>query len=153
MPLPAAPPVAPGTYPGPGQSPLLRANEQQYLFRQQLITAGQSAGAAGVNVSASIAVQLERIKALSYPFGASLEVSFTDVNGNASTPGNFEVDWQNADTDRDAAYNTVSALVNTASLNASFVGRIELPTMWAKYTRIYVKTLANPVYITAVLTR
>jgi hypothetical protein len=72
MPLAPPGPIDPGLYPGAGQASLLRSNEQQYLFRQQLIVSGQ----------ASIAVQLERIKAAAYPFAASVQIWFTDVNGS-----------------------------------------------------------------------
>jgi hypothetical protein len=139
------PPPIPGKYPGAGQASLLRANEQVYLFQTQLIAAG----------TASIAVQLERIKSgFFYPFGASMEVWFTDVNNNPLTPGAFELDWQDADVDQDSHYNTMSSLVGTASLNSNFVGRIELPTFWSKYMRALLKTMPNAnVYTTVLVTR
>jgi hypothetical protein len=134
----------PGVYPGPGKAVLLRANEQQYLFQQQLITAGQ----------ASIAVQLERIKAASYPFGVSLQVWFTDVNEAAITPGAFQIDWQDSDLDIDALYVPVSSLVGTAALNATFAGRIELPLVWTKFMRVSLKTFPNAgVYSNALVSR
>src|SRR5215831_18552520 len=102
------PPIVAGIYPGPSQAGLLRPNGQQYLFQKQLFSgagAGLSAKADGSNPSASIAVCLGRIQD-GYPNGASLTVFFTDANNNAVTPGNFEVDWQNADIDRDDQFVT-----------------------------------------------
>lgn len=146
------PTIVAGTYPGPSKAGLLRPNEQQWLLQGQQITPNLTARADGSNNSASIAVCLGRIQD-GYPNGASLEVFFTDVNGNAATPGAFEVDWQDADDDTDAAFVNVQSLVGTASLNASFRGRIELPLMYARYMRVYVKTLPNPVYVWARVTR
>src|SRR5580765_856845 len=94
MPLSISGPIAPGVYPGSGKAGLLRANEQQYLFQQQLIVSGQ----------ASIAVQLERIKSAHYPFACSVQAWFTDVNGAAADPGTFEVDAQASDLDIAAQY-------------------------------------------------
>ncbi len=149
------PTIVAGTYPGPAQAGLLRPNEQQWLWQGQLYSgagAGLSARADGSNPSASIAVCLGRIQD-GYPNGASLAIFFTDVNGNASSPGNFEVDWQNADDDTDAAFVNVQSLVNTGSLNSSFRGRIELPLMYARFMRVYLKSLTNQVYVWAKVTR
>jgi len=144
-------PTAPGPYPGPGQAVLLRANENQWLFQQQLVPAGKS-GVAGANASASIAVMLERIKASTfYPFGVSVQIYFTDVNQAAADPGAFEIDVQTSDLDIDAQYSNISAL--TGGLNAAFSGRVELPSFWAKFLRVYVKTLTNAVYLNVLVTR
>jgi hypothetical protein len=140
----ALPPVNPGVYPGGGQASLLRANEQQYLFRQQLVTAGQS----------SIAIQLERIRGEYYPFAVSFQVWFTDVNQNPITPGAFEIDAQTSDVDADVQYATVNGLSGIASLNSNFAGRIELVSSWAKFTRVNVKTWPNVgVFVNVLATR
>lgn len=130
-------------YGGTAQATLLRDNKQIFLFQQEVNVTGR----------ASIAVQLERVNRSFYPWGASFEVYFTDVNGNPASPGNFEVDIQTADIDQDTHYCTINSFVNTASLNANFVGRIELPSFWAKFVRGYVKSLTNPVYTSLLATR
>lgn len=94
---------------------------------------------------ASIAFQLRRERGASYPFGCSLEVSFS------ADPGAFEIDIQMADLDVDSHYVTENVIAG--GLNASFVGRLDLPIFWAKYIRAYVKTLTNPVNVTLLLTR
>ncbi len=142
MPLAIPGPISPGVYPGPGQAGLLRANEQQYLFRQQLIVSGQ----------ASIAVQLERIKSAHYPLSAcSVQIWFTDVNGAAADPGTFEVDAQVSDLDIAAQF--CDAQGGLTAVNTSFAGRIELPWLWAKYLRVNAKTVTNAVYLSALVTR
>jgi hypothetical protein len=134
-------------YPGSGQAALIRENRQVFLFQNETIPAGT------VN-SASIAVQLERIRSLAYPWGVSFEIYFTDSTGvTPANPGNFEVDVQTADVDENTHYCTISALTSVSSLNSYFVGRIELPQFWAKYVRVYLKTLTNAVNITALVTR
>jgi hypothetical protein len=134
--MPAIPPVVPGLYPGPGQASLLRPNNQQYLLQ------GQSQASAVGN--ASIAVQLGRIQD-SYPFGASFEIAFSGA------PGTFEIDIQTADTDVPGNFVTISSL--TGGLNSSNVGRVELPNFWAKYVRVFVKTLTNNVTTSVLVTR
>lgn len=135
----ALPATLPGVYPGPGRAPLLRVNEQQWLFRQQLIAAGQ----------ASIAVQLERNKK-SGPYGASVQIWFTDVNGVAANPGTFEVDVQASDLDQPGLYGLEYGLT---AVSATFSGRIELQTNWMLYLRVYVATLTNAVYTNALVSR
>jgi hypothetical protein len=150
----ASPIVQAGPYPGNGQAGLLRPNGQQWLFQKQMVPAGLVSGGAGAygnNPSASIAVQLERIRGDSYPFGASFHIEFTDVNGNPSNPGVFEIDIQDSDIDIDTQYCQLSSL--TGGLNAYYVGRIELPTFWGKFVRAYVKTLTNAVYLSVLATR
>jgi hypothetical protein len=135
------PPQDPGLYPGSGLASLLRANEQQWLFQQQLIVAGQ----------ASIAVQLERIKSPHfYPTGASLQIYFTDANGVAADPGAFDFELQSSDIDAAAQYVNMSGLT---AVNATFAGRIESPWLYAKYLRVLAKTLTNAVYSNVLATR
>ena len=138
--LAALPPVTPGIYPGAGQASLLRANSQQWLFQQQLITAG----------TASIAVLLERIKmSYYYPFGCSLQIWFTNSSGVAADPGVFEVDSQLSD--NDVQYQDGLALTAVNSTDRS--GRLEFPWLWAKFIRVNVKTLTNAVYTNVLVTR
>lgn len=120
-----------------GQAKLLRTNQQAFLLNNEVVAAG----------SASAAVQLDRISHSSYPFGASFMIKFS------ATPGTFEVDIQTSDTDVDSDYCTISTLNAAGSLNASFVGRIELPQFWAKFARAYVRTLTNAVNMTVLVTR
>jgi hypothetical protein len=61
------------------------------------------------------------------------------------------VDVETADTDEDTHYVTINTL--TDGLNSSYVGRIELPSFWAKFVRVQVVTLTNAVAITVLLTR
>lgn len=135
------PPQDPGVYAGPGIAALLKANEQQYLFQQQLITAGQS----------SIAVMLERIRGTFYPFGLSFQIWFTNISGAAANPGTFQMDIQDSDVDLDAQYSVISSL--TGGLNAAFSGRVELPSFWARYARVNLKTVTNAVYSNVLVTR
>ena len=114
---------------------LLHENQQEYLLQNEEVVAGD----------ASVPVQLRRVKGLTYPFGFSVQVAFDD------DPGTFQVDVQDADLDEDDMYVTVSSL--SGNLNDSFVGRVELPIVWTKYTRVRVVTLTNPVAITALISR
>lgn len=130
-------------YGGTGQAKLIRDNQQVYLFQQETNVTGR----------ASIAIQLERINRSFYPWGASFQLAFTDINGNPSSPGTFEVDIQTSDIDQDNQYCNINSWTALAALNANFVGRIELPWFYAKYVRGYVKTLTNAVYVTLLATR
>jgi hypothetical protein len=132
---PQSGPPAAGVYPGPGKATLLRPGQYAYLLLNQFVTAGQS----------SIAVQLERTKSgFFYPSGFSLEVSFS------AAPGAFEVDCQTSDTDQDGFYAKAAALT---VVNSSNVGRIEMVSYWALFTRVNIASLANPVQVTVKVTR
>lgn len=134
--LAALPPVTPGFYPGAGQASLLRAGCQQYVFLNQ----------SGANGKTSVALLLERTKTgFFYPFGASFEISFSGA------PGTFDVEVQTSDTDTDANFVTISTL--SSGLNSSNVGRIELVSFWAKFVRVYAKTITNAVNISVLVTR
>ncbi len=122
-------------YTGPAQAKLILENRQVFLFQNETVGAGTS----------SIACQLRRERGNFYPFGMSLELSFS------GDPGAFEVDIQTADTDQNAKYVTINMI--TAGLNASFTGRVELPAFWAKYVRAKIVTLTNAVAVTVLLTR
>lgn len=130
-------------YGGGGAAILIRENQQKWLFQQEI----------NVTARASIAVQLERIPRASYPWGVSFQIYFTDATGNPANPGVYEVDIQTSDIDQDAQYCTINSLIGAGGLNASFAGRIELPSFYAKYVRAYVKTLTNAVYVSVLVTR
>ena len=124
-------------YPGNGQAKLLNTNTQVMLWSNETI-GGEKA---------SIAVELSRPTSMYYPWGASFELWFS------GDPGAFEVDIQTADVDADSHYCTINSWINDASLNANFVGRIELPNFWARYVRAYVKSLTNNVTVSLLVTR
>lgn len=148
----ALPPVSPGSYPGPGQASLLRSNCQQWLFQQQQVPANGVANAAGANPSASIAVQLDRVKSpYFYPFAASLQIFFTDANGNSAAPGVFQVDVQTSDIDSDGQFCLETSLTTVNTTGQA--GRVQLTLSWCKYVRVWVKSLANNVYANVLVTR
>jgi hypothetical protein len=122
-------------YAGTARAQLLYENRQAFLFQNETVANG----------TASIAYQLRRERGAFYPWGMSLEFAF------GANPGAFEVDVQTSDTDDNAHYVTLATL--TSGLNASYVGRIELPSFWAKFVRVQVVTLTNAVAITVLLTR
>lgn len=130
-------------YAGAGRAVLLRDNKQIFLFQQETGVAGK----------ASIAVQVERVNRSFYPWGISFQIYFTDVNGNPSDPGAFEMDVQSSDIDADAQYVTIDSILHATDLNATFVGRIELQTFFAKYIRVLPKTVTNAVYVNVLVTR
>jgi hypothetical protein len=132
-----------GGYGGTGSAKILRDNTQVFLFQKQNNPAGK----------ASIALQLERVNRSYYPWGVSFQVYFTDVNGNPADPGAFEIDIQTSDIDADIQYFTISKMTGDTSLNANFAGRVELTSFYAKYIRVLVATLPNPVYVSVLATR
>ena len=122
---------------------LLRDNTQAYLWNNETVAAG----------TASIGVQLERVNRSFYPWGVSFEIFFTNTAGQPANPGTFEVDVQTADIDEDAHYCTINLLNSASQLNSSYVGRIELPSFWAKYVRAYLRTLTNAVNTSVLVTK
>ena len=126
-------------YSGTGQATLLRENRQVFAWQNETVPAGAAAG------SLSQAWQLERVRAVSYPWGFSVEVSFS---GN---PGAFEVDVMVADTDN---ANNYVQFTNITTVNSSNVGRVDVLNSWAKYVALYLKTLTNSgVLVTGQITR
>ena len=126
-------------YAGGGKALLLNTNTQGMFFMQETLS--------GTPV-ASVAFQLSRPTGMYYPWGASFTLWFS---GN---PGNFEVDIQTADIDDPKHYCNVASWVNAVSLNASFVGRIELTdNFWAKFVLVNVTSLTNAVQISCMVTR
>lgn len=74
----------------------------------------------------------------------SVELAFS------GDPGTFQIDLQTADTDEEKYYVTKSSLKSTDSLlNSSFVGRIETPSVVAKFARLMVVDLTNAVTVVA----
>lgn len=125
-------------YAGINQAIVLRENRQMFLWQNDTIPASAANG------SLSLAVQLERVRSVSYPWGFSVEVQFS---GN---PGAFEVDVMIADTDNP---NNYVQFTNITQVNATFVGRVDVLNSWAKYVALYMKTLGNAVLVTGQITR
>jgi hypothetical protein len=124
-------------YAGINQAQLLRENKQVFAWQNETVPAS-------ANGSLSQAWQLERVRSVSYPWGFSVEVSFS---GN---PGAFEVDVMVSDTDNP---NYFIQWTNITQVNAFNVGRVDVLNSWAKYVAVYMKTLGNAVTVTAQLTR
>lgn len=114
---------------------LLYPEGQQFMWNAETVAGG----------TASTAFRLYRRRDTFYPFGASFELTF------GGAPGVFEVDIQTADTDLAANYVTINTI--TGGLNASNIGRLELPNFWARYVRAVVVTLTNAVVVTVKVTR
>jgi hypothetical protein len=76
------------------------------------------------------------------PSCVSVEILF------GGDPGAFQVDLQCADTNEEECFVTKGSL-DTGRLNDSFVGRIEATNIVAKYVRLRMVTLTNPVSVTA----
>jgi hypothetical protein len=126
-------------YAGGGQAKLFRVNSQAHFFNNETIS---------TTPVASVAHELQRPTSMYYPWGASFTLWFS---GN---PGSFEVDIQTADIDDPTHYCKIASWVGTASLNSSYVGRIELTdNFWAKFVRVNVLSLTNPVLISCMVTR
>lgn len=121
---------------GDGQARLMYENQQAWLLQAETVASG----------TASIAYQLRRERGAYYPFGVSFQVGFS------ATPGAFQVDIQTSDIDADAEYCTINSLT-TGGLSATFRGRIELPSFWARYIRAKVVTVTNVVATSVLVTR
>lgn len=89
--------------------------------------------------SASVAVALPR--EASFPSCISIELEF------ASNPGAFQIDLQTADTNQEKYYVTKASL--TTGLNTSFVGRVEVTNLVAKFCRLSKVSMANNVAVSA----
>lgn len=125
-------------YAGVNQATLLRENRQVFAWQKESVPASAVVG------SLSQAWQLERVRSVSYPWGFSVEVSFS---GN---PGAFEIDVMIADTDNP---NNYVQFTNITQVNATNVGRVDVLNSWAKYVALYMKTLGNAVLVTGQITR
>jgi hypothetical protein len=125
-------------YSGINQAQLLRENKQVFAWQNETVPASAATG------SLSQAWQLERVRSVSYPWGFSVEVSFSGA------PGAFEVDVMVADTDNPANY---IQFTNITQVNSYNVGRVDVLNGFAKYVALYLKTLTNAVTITGQITR
>jgi hypothetical protein len=123
-------------YPGNSLATLLYENKQGFAWNNELVAQGAT----------SIAFQLRRERGAYYPNGISVQVQFS------ANPGTFEVDVMTSDTDEAGFYVQVASITAT---NATFVGRVELPNIWAKYVALNMKTSPNAatVTVTALITR
>ncbi len=125
-------------YSGPGQATLIHQGDQKYLFSNETVFVGES----------SVAYLIDRNPGIFYPWGMSFDIAFSGA------PGTCEIDVQTADIDQDSHYVSIANL-QTAALNSGYVGRIELPSFYARYTRVKVVSFANyaTVTLTVLLTR
>jgi len=121
-------------YPGNSLAELQYENTQFFFYQNETAPTG----------TLSAAFELRRERGNFYPNGLSVQVAF------AADPGVFEVDVMTSDTDV-AAYFVQTAQITT--VNAGFVGRVELPNIYAKYVAVAVKTLTNAVAVTVMGTR
>ena len=125
-------------YAGINQAQVLKENRQMFLWENDTVPPSAAVG------SLSLAVQLQRIPHVHYPWGFSVEVAFS---GN---PGVFEVDVMVADTDNP---NNFIQWTTITQVNATNVGRVDVLNSWAKYVALYMKTLPNAVTVTGQITR
>jgi hypothetical protein len=64
-------------------------------------------------------------------------------------PGVFQVDFQTSDVDDTNFYVTKASL--SGGVNAAFVGRMEVTNVVAKFARLYMVSITNPVNVTATI--
>ena len=133
-------------YAGQNQAIELWNNRQYYFWNNETVTAGTYPG------SLSVAFALQRINQSFYPWGASVEISFS------ATPGTFEVDIMGANNDLPGNYVQIGSITNTSATSITgtngFVYRYDMASnLWPKYVAAYLKTLTNTVTVTAQVTR
>lgn len=128
-------------YAGVGQAKLLRENTQIFLWQNEIIAAGSAVG------SLSMAVQLERVRSESYPWGFSAEVAF------AGAPGAFDVDVMGSDTDDPRYFNKIGSITTVNAFNVGRFDGIGPNLTYPKYVALFMTTLANAVAVTGQLTR
>lgn len=116
-----------------GASPQsLEAGRPALVWNDENVTVGADTGA-------SLAIGLPRHENLPNCF--SVEILF------GADPGAFAVDLQVADTNEEKYFVTKATL--NASLNGTFVGRIEATNVVAKFARLRMVSLTNAVKVTA----
>jgi len=113
----------------PNLVPVLTPGVPIVLFNAEAITSGQS----------SMQVSLHRRDSL--PHVVSIEFFFS------GDPGAFDLEFQTADTDTDAAYVTKDTV--NSGLNAGFFGRFEVTDIVATFFRLKAVGIANGVNLTA----
>ena len=127
-------------YAGVNQAQLLRENRQVFAWQNETVPASATG-------SLSQAWQLERVRSVSYPWGFSVEVSFSGA------PGAFEVDIMGADTDNPNYFNKVVSIIAVNSNNVGRFDCIGTTLVYPKYVALYMKTLGNSVTVTGQITR
>ena len=84
---------------------------------------------------------------MSYPWGFSVEVSFSGA------PGAFEVDIMGADTDNPNYFNKIGSIIAVNSNNVGRFDCIGTTLVYPKYVALYMKTLGNSINVTGQITR
>lgn len=128
-------------YSGINQAQSLRENKQVFAWQNETVPASAANG------SLSQAWQLERVRSVSYPWGFSVEVSFSGA------PGTFEVDIMGADTDNPNYFNKIGSIIAVNSNNVGRFDCIGTTLVYPKYVALYMKTLGNSVTVTGQITR
>jgi hypothetical protein len=130
-------------YAGAGKATILRTNGVGILFSFQdgIISAPQL----------SVAFLLERISHSYYPWGLSWELTFS------ANPGNFEVDLVAANTDIATSYISLGSITQASTsgvVSGAYTYRYDMASnIWPKYVAGYLKSLANSVNTSLVVTR
>ena len=126
-------------YPGNNLAKLLHNNGQGFLWDNEIVSVG----------TLSKAYILERINRSYYPWGLSLEVTFSGA------PGTFEIDLMGANSD--IGYPSPGSYIKLGSIttvNGSNVGRYDMASnLWPKYVAGYIASLANAVNVTLTVTK
>jgi len=132
-------------YTGSGNATLLNANSQVFLIGGAQTSNAERMGTGSPNYS-SVAVQLERQKSASYPFGFAIEGNFT------AAPGSFEIDVMASESDIDASYIMIGAIT---TINGNNYFRFDgVPTLaYPRFIRLLVVSLTNDVNLNARITR
>jgi hypothetical protein len=121
-------------YPGNNLAQLLYENRQAFFFDSETVAAGV----------ASVAYELRRERGATYPWGFSVQALFS------ADPGTFEIDIEVSDIDVDSAYVLADKI---DAVGGGFSGRYDTTTVWAKFVRARMVSLANAVNATVMVTR
>ena len=121
-------------YPGNNLAQLLYENRQAVVFDNAIVAAGV----------ASVAYELRRERGAYYPWGFSVQATFS------ADPGVFEIDVEVSDIDVDSAYVLADKI---DAVGTGFSGRYDTTAVWAKFVRVRMVALANAVNATVVVTR
>jgi hypothetical protein len=137
---------------GVNKCPVFSAGLRTVLFGTLVVQPPNWAGAQGSPLwppapeavaagDASQAVAFKRDEV--HPNAVALEIAFS------ANPGVFQLDIQTSDTDANADFVTKGSF--SAGLNASFVGRMEILDVAARFLRVKVVSLANAVSLLVVI--